>query len=92
MLKLKQVCRVTDRTVDEVIDGCQGLLSHPLSFVKASVRDILGNAGISFFDVEGLDEAFRNVPGLRNDIQAGEILQRKFQLSGKSRYYSARLS
>ena len=34
---LKLICRVTDRTGDEVIDGCQGLLSHSLSFVKASV-------------------------------------------------------
>ena len=55
LLKLKEVCRI-----GEVVDGFQGLISHSLSVVKASVRDVLGNTGINFSDVEGLDEAFRN--------------------------------
>lgn len=69
LLKLKEVCSVTDRTIGEVIDGCQGLISHSLSVVKASVRDVLGNAGINFSDVEGLDEAFRNVPGVFQGLE-----------------------
>lgn len=46
LLSFKKVCSVMDCAVGEVIDGCQGLLSHSLSVVKASVRDVLGNAGM----------------------------------------------
>jgi hypothetical protein len=69
LLRLKEVCSVTDRTIGEVIGGYQGLLSHSLSSVKASVKDVLGNAGISFSDVEGLDEAFQNVPGVFHGLE-----------------------
>ena len=45
LLKLKEVCNASDHMVGEVMDGCQGLLAHSLSTVKASVRDVLGSAG-----------------------------------------------
>ena len=53
----------------EVMDGCQGFLAHSLSTVKASVRDVPGSAGINFSEVEGLDEAFQNVPDVFQGLE-----------------------
>jgi hypothetical protein len=61
LLKLKEVCNVSERTVSEVITGYQGLLTNTLAVVKASVKDTLGNAGVCVADIAGLDEAFTNV-------------------------------
>ena len=84
LLKLKEVCNVSDRTIGEVVSGCQGLLSHSLSVVKASVSDALGNAGIIFSDVEGLDEVFQNVPGVFDGLETTykqeKYFREKFEL------------
>lgn len=69
LLKLKEVCHVSERTVDEVISGYQHLSTHSLRFVKASVREALGKAGICFSDVNGLEEAFSSIPNLFESLE-----------------------
>ena len=62
LLKLKEVCNVSERTVSEVIASYQVLLKHILAVAKASsVRGTLGSAGVCVADIAGLDEAFANV-------------------------------
>ena len=60
LLKLKEVCNVSERTIQEVITGYWRLLAHSKSVAKASVKDVLGRAGISLSDVEGLEDTFTN--------------------------------
>ena len=55
LLKLKEVCNVSDRTIGEVVSGCQGTL--------LVCSEGISKVGINFSDVEGLDEVFQNVPG-----------------------------
>ena len=61
------------------MDGCQGLLAHSLSTVKASVRDVLGSAGINFSEVEGLDEAFQNVPDVFQGLETAYKQEKYFR-------------
>ena len=61
LLKLKEVCNVSQRPVSEVIEGCNRLFGNSFSIVKASVKDILGKAGICMSTIEGLD-AFFSLP------------------------------
>ena len=62
LLKLKEICNVSERTIGEVIAGYRGLLTKSLSVAKASVKDVLGNADICMSDVNGLDHVFTSIP------------------------------
>ena len=66
---LKEVCNVSERTVAEVITGSRSLFTHSLGVVKASVKSTLGNAGICFSNIEGLDEVFMNVPDVFEGLE-----------------------
>ena len=88
LLKLKEVCNVSDRTVSEVIAGYQVLLKNSLVVTKASVKDTLGNAGVCVADIAGLDEAFANVQdvfqGLETTSLQGKYFRDRFNLVVRS--------
>ena len=62
LLKLKEVCTVSERTIREVIAGYETLSSYSLSVVRARLSEVLGEAGICMSDIKGLDEVFNDVP------------------------------
>lgn len=70
------MCNVSERTVGEVINAYDGLSSFSLSVLKASVKEALGNSGICFSDIAGLDEVFQNVPW--NYLQTGKYFDDNF--------------
>lgn len=79
LLKLKEVCNVSERTVTEVITGCRNLYTHSLAVVKASVKESLGNAGICFSDIEGLNEAFTHVPDVFQGLDTTYMQEKYFK-------------
>ena len=79
LLKLKEVCNVSERTVSEVITGYQGLLTNTLAVVKASVKDALGNAGVCVADIAGLDEAFTNAQDVFQGLETTYLQEKYFR-------------
>ena len=79
LLKLKEVCNVSERTISEVITGYQGLLTNTLAVVKASVKDTLGNAGVCVADIAGLDEAFTNVQDVFQGLETTYLQEKYFR-------------
>ena len=79
LLKLKEVCNVSEHTVSEVIAGYQGLLKNTLAVAKASVKDTLGNAGVCVADIAGLDEAFANVQDVFQGLETTYLQEKYFR-------------
>ena len=79
LLKLKEVCNVSERTVAEVVTGYRHLFAHSLRVIKATVKDSLGTAGVSMSDVEGLEEAFIDVPDVFEGLQTTYLQEKYFR-------------
>lgn len=79
LLKLKEVCNVSERTVSEVIKGYRHLFGHSLRVVKATVKDSLGEAGIHMSDIKGLEEAFVDVPDVFEGLGTTYMQEKYFR-------------
>ena len=79
LLKLKEVCNVSERTIGDIITGCRSLVANSLAVVKASVKDSLGNAGMSISDIDGLNEAFTNVPDVFQGLETTYMQDKYFR-------------
>ena len=77
LLKLKEVCNVSKRTVGEVIEGCKTLFGNSFSMLKASVKDYLGEADISSMD--GLDSLFCNIPNPFHGLETTYMQEKYFR-------------
>ena len=69
LLKLKEVCIVSERTVNEVIACYEKLALYSHSVLRARISETLGNAGISMSDVDGLDDVFKNTPAIFDGLK-----------------------
>lgn len=79
VLKLKEVCNVSERTVGEVVTGYRSLLSHSIATVKASVKDSLGGAGLMISDIQGLEEAFSDTPDVFQGLETTYLQEKYFK-------------
>ena len=79
LLKLKEICRVSEHTVNEVVTGYRRLFAHSLRIVKASVKDSLGNAGVNMSDINGLEEAFADVPDVFKGLHTSYLQEKYFR-------------
>ena len=79
LLKLKEICRVSERTVNEVVTGYRHLFAHSLRILKARVKDSLGNAGVNMSDTDGLEEAFADVPDVFQGLHTSYLQEKYFR-------------
>ena len=79
LLKLKEICRVSERTINVVITGYRHLFGHSLRVVKAGVKDSLGNAGVNMSDIDGLEDAFAEVPDVFQGLHTSYLQEKYFR-------------
>lgn len=52
---------------------------HTVGVVKASVKSTLGNAGICFSNIDGLDEVLMNVPDVFEGLETTYMQEKYFR-------------
>ena len=76
LLKLKEICRVSERTVGEVISSYRHLFAHSLRVVKANVKDSLGQVGVRMSDISG---SFNDVPDVFEGLHTSYLQEKYFR-------------
>ena len=59
--------------------GYRHLFAHSLRVVKAGVKDALGNAGMNMSDINGLEEAFADVPDVFKGLHSSYLQEKYFR-------------
>lgn len=79
LLKLKKICRVSERTVGEVISSYRHLFDYSLRVVKANVKDSLGQVVVRISDISGLEESFNDVPDVFEGLHTSYLQEKYFR-------------
>ena len=84
LLKLREICNASERTVHEVVDGCKDLFANSFSSVKASVKESMGKYDMTMSAIEELDQILSDVPnpfeGLETIHLQDKFFKNHFQL------------
>lgn len=77
LLKLKEQRRISQVTIDDIMEGSRNLISQTITHVQAGVRAKLADSGLDPESVTGLDEVFEGTLDPFNMIDSG-YLQEKY--------------
>ena len=70
---------MSERTINVVITGYRHLFGHSLCVVKAGVKDSLGNARVNMSDIDGLEDAFAEVPDVFQGLHTSYLQEKYFR-------------
>lgn len=79
LLKLKEQRRITQVAIDDIVQGCQGLLSVTIDRVQAIIKAKLAESGVDLNQIEGLDDSFKQVIDPFEGIETCHLQERYFR-------------
>ena len=79
LLNLKEVRRVSEQTISDVIEGSKVLFGSSFCAVKASLKDSLVRAGIDESAVQGLTSVFDNCPNPFDGLETSYMREKYYK-------------
>ena len=79
LLKLKEICRLSQAAINDVVHEWGGIFSHTVQLMNSRIREVLSSSGIDLNSINGLNEVFVDVPNPFMGLET-RYLQEKYYL------------